>query len=141
MMDQYSLEALARRIARNMGPGSRLYLTGDLGAGKSVFARAALRELGVRGDIPSPSFIVDAVYSCGKLVIHHLDLYRLEGDPDELEFYGIDEILASDSLVIVEWADRLNSSLLIEGTRVHIEFSERHDMREVTVDGRTVAGD
>lgn len=141
MMDQRSLEELARGIAGNMGPGSRLYLTGDLGAGKSVFARAVLRELGVVGNIPSPSFIVDAVYSCGELEVHHLDLYRLAGEPDELEFYGIEDILESDAVVIVEWADRLEWSLLKDGMRVHIDFSKSPDMREVTVDGWAVAGD
>ncbi|MCK4806423.1 MAG: tRNA (adenosine(37)-N6)-threonylcarbamoyltransferase complex ATPase subunit type 1 TsaE, partial [Candidatus Aegiribacteria sp.] len=89
MMDQIALEKLARQIAGRMGPGSRLFLSGDLGAGKSVFARAVLRELGVKGSIPSPSFIVNTVYNAAGLAIHHIDLYRLKGIPDELEFYGI----------------------------------------------------
>ena len=95
MMDQRSMELLAAGMAGNIGPGSRLYLTGDLGAGKSVFARALLRALGVTGSIPSPSFIVDAVYESGDLEIHHVDLYRLNGTWEELEFFGIGEVLDS----------------------------------------------
>ena len=78
MIDQVALEELASGIACSIRPGSRLFLSGDLGAGKSVFARAVLRELGVKGSIPSPSFIVDAVYSAAGLEIHHIDLYRLK---------------------------------------------------------------
>lgn len=142
MMDQPGLEGFAARLASAMGKGSRLFLTGELGAGKSVFARAVLRELGVEGDIPSPSFIVDAVYFSRGLEIHHLDLYRLKGTPDELEFYGIEDILDSQAVAVVEWAERLPPDLLREGTRVEIAFTDDPLMREVRVDGtRAVAGD
>lgn len=141
MMDQRSMELLAAGMAGNIGPGSRLYLTGDLGAGKSVFARALLRALGVTGSIPSPSFIVDAVYESGDLEIHHVDLYRLNGTWEELEFFGIEEVLDSNAVVIVEWADRLSLGSYADGTHVHISFTSDPEMREVSVDGRTVAGD
>ncbi len=141
MMDQQALEHLAASVARDMGPGSRLYLTGDLGAGKSVFARAVLRELGVEGAIPSPSFIVDAVYESRGLEIHHIDLYRLKGSPDELEFYGIEDVLDSRAAVIVEWADRLDGPGLRDGVKVHLDFTPDPLKRMVSIDGRTMAGD
>lgn len=141
MMDQRELEDFAARLAETMGKGSRLCLTGELGAGKSVFARAVLRELGVEGSIPSPSFIVDAVYSSHGLEIHHLDLYRLRGTPDELEFYGIEDILDSPAVVLIEWAERLPPDLLGEGILVEIDFTDDPLMREVRVDGkRALAG-
>ncbi len=140
MIDQVTLEKLASGIARRMGPGSRLFLSGDLGAGKSVFARAVLRELGVKGSIPSPSFIVDAVYSAAGLEIHHIDLYRLKGIPDEMEFYGIYAALVSDAAIIVEWAERLDAGILKNGIFVSIGFTENPMMREVTVDDRSLAG-
>lgn len=138
MMDQPGLEDFAARLAAKTGKGSRLFLTGELGAGKSVFARAVLRELGVEGSIPSPSFIVDAVYSSHGLEIHHLDLYRLRGTPDELEFYGIEDILDSPAAVVIEWADRLPPELLREGTMVEIAFTDDPLLREVRVDGKRV---
>lgn len=140
MMDQQSLEALARDIAGGMVRGSRLYLTGELGSGKSVFARAVLGELGVKGSIPSPSFIVDAVYFSKGLEIHHMDLYRLQGTEEELEFYGIDQVLDSDAVAVVEWAERLSAEFLQDGIRITISFTEDPLMREVTVDGLAVAG-
>jgi tRNA threonylcarbamoyladenosine biosynthesis protein TsaE len=140
-MDQVSLEQLAAEVAGKMGRGSRLYLIGDLGSGKSVFARAVLRAMGVRGSIPSPSFIVDAVYESGDLEIHHIDIYRLHGSPDELEFYGIDEVLDSQAAVIVEWADRLDLGRLRDGITVRISFTRDPLMREVSINGGDLAGD
>jgi len=140
-MDQIALEALAGRIADRIGPGSRLFLTGDLGAGKSVFARAVLRKLGVEGNIPSPSFIVDAVYCASGLEIHHIDLYRLDGQKDELEFYGILEVLESDAAAIIEWAERLNEYVPEKGIYVNIGFTEDPAMREVLIDERDLVRD
>jgi tRNA threonylcarbamoyladenosine biosynthesis protein TsaE len=141
MMDQSELEALAGSIADRIRPGSRLFLTGDLGTGKSVFARAVLRKLGVEGVIPSPSFIVDAVYSTSGLEIHHIDLYRLDGSLDELEFYGILEVLESDAAAIVEWAERLDESVLSKGILISISFTDDPSKREVLIDDRDLAGD
>ncbi len=140
MIDQVALEKLAGCIAWRMGPGSRLFLSGDLGTGKSVFARAVLRELGVKGSIPSPSFIVDAVYIAAGLEIHHIDLYRLKGIPDEMEFYGIYAALQSDAAIIVEWAERLDATILKNGIFVSIDFTSNPMMREVQVDDRSLAG-
>lgn len=139
-MDQAALEELAREIACKITSGSKLFLSGGLGAGKSVFARAVLRELGIKGSIPSPSFIVDAVYSSRGLEIHHIDLYRLEGSPDEMAFYGIYEVLESEAVVIVEWAERLDAAALEKGILVSIDFTGDSLMREVRVDDRSLAG-
>ena len=140
MMDQTALEELAREIAGKITTGGKLFLSGDLGTGKSVFARAVLRELGIKGSIPSPSFIVDAVYNSGDLEIHHIDLYRLEGSPHEMAFYGIYEVLESDAVVIVEWAERLDAAALEKGIFVTIDFTDDPIMREVSVDERSLAG-
>jgi len=140
MIDQVALEKLASGIACRMVPGSRLFLSGDLGAGKSVFARAVLRKLGVTGTIPSPSFIVDAIYNTAGLEIHHIDLYRLKGIPDEMEFYGIYAAFESDAAVIVEWSERLDAAILTNGIFVNIGFTDNPMMREVEVDDRSLAG-
>ena len=140
MIDQVALEKLASEIACRIGPGSRLFLFGDLGAGKSVFARSVLRELGVKGSIPSPSFIVDAVYSAAGLEIHHIDLYRLKGIPDEMEFYGIYSAFESDAAIIVEWAERLDAAILKSGIFVSIGFTDNPLLREVGIDDRSLAG-
>lgn len=137
--DEEALEDLARGIAGTLAPGDNVLLTGALGSGKSVFARALLRELGVQGGIPSPSFIVDAFYRTGGLEIHHIDLYRLSGDPEELETYGILEALDTGCLAVVEWAERLPRG--IPGLHVDLLFSEDPRFREVAVADRRLARD
>lgn len=140
MIDQKALEAMARELAGSISRGDRILLFGELGTGKSVFARAVLRELGVEGPVPSPSFVVDAVYSSRGLEIHHIDLYRLEGDPAELQFYGIYDILESDAVSLVEWADRLDPCFLQGGISVRLDFADDPLKREVSVDDRRMAG-
>jgi tRNA threonylcarbamoyl adenosine modification protein YjeE len=139
MMNQIDLEHLAEEIALSMCPGDNIFLAGDLGAGKSVFARAVLRTLGVTGSIPSPSFIVDAVYFAGNNEIHHIDLYRLEGAHRELQSFGILEALDSSSLAVVEWADRLEEEILDNGVLINIGFTDDPNLREVVVDDRRLA--
>jgi len=139
-MDQSALEQLAARIAQSLIPGSRIFLSGELGTGKSVFARAVLRSLGITGSIPSPSFIVDAVYCAAGLEIHHIDLYRLEGSQEEMEFYGILDVLESDAVVIMEWAERLDPVAREYGIFVSIDFTDDPLIREVSVDERCLAG-
>lgn len=139
-MNQSELEQLARKIAKSMRLGDNIFLTGDLGSGKSVFARALLRALGVRGNIPSPSFIVDAVYNIGEKDIHHIDLYRLEGNPYELELYGIFEVLDSNSMSVVEWADRLEEEIMTDGILLKLDFADDPYSRKVEVNDRRMVG-
>ena len=138
-MNQNDLEHLAEDTALSLRPGDNIFITGDLGAGKSVFARAVLRKLGVTGNIPSPSFIIDAVYYAGNKEIHHIDLYRLEGDNRELESLGVFETLDSCSLAVVEWADRLDEDILSNGILINIRFTDDPLQREVVVDDQRMA--
>ena len=140
LLDLEGVEALAAEMAVGATKGFRLYLTGDLGTGKSVFARAFLRGLGVTGHIPSPSYIVDAVYSIGDSVVHHMDLYRLDGKPVELEMLGLEEVFTSDCIVVVEWADRLQDAEQLPGYHVFIEMTDDPDIRKVRIDERSLAG-
>ncbi len=141
LLDLEGLETLARRIAEGACRGFAVLLTGGLGSGKSTFARAFLGRLGVEGAIPSPSFIVDAQYDAGGMEIHHMDLYRLSGDPGELEAYGVLDALASGSVTIVEWAEKLPPGAASRGVRVRIGFVDDPGLREVEVDEFDLAGD
>jgi tRNA threonylcarbamoyl adenosine modification protein YjeE len=82
----------------------RLTLSGSLGAGKTSFARGLLQGLGITGRIRSPSFAVAERYDLPGLVIHHIDLYRLE-DPHAWRSAGLRETL-SEGLAILEWPER-----------------------------------
>jgi tRNA threonylcarbamoyl adenosine modification protein YjeE len=139
ILDLGGLRDLGREIAADLDPGDRVFLEGGLGSGKSTLARAVLKALGVRGAIPSPSYIMDAVYDLPRMQVHHMDLYRLSGEPDELSMLGFDEILDSDAVVIVEWADRILGVGLMPGYHVRLRCVSDPTVREVAV-ARRLAG-
>jgi tRNA threonylcarbamoyladenosine biosynthesis protein TsaE len=101
-------EALAAAVAALARAGDAILLEGELGAGKTVFARAFLRT--ATGDpameVPSPTFTLVQSYATPIGVVHHLDLWRLDG-PGGLAELGWEE--ACDGIVLLEWPDRLGS--------------------------------
>ena len=139
-LDQAGLEDLAGGFASSVRRGDRFYLVGDLGTGKSTFARAFLRALGVTGPVPSPSFIMDAVYEAGGMEIHHVDLYRLKGNDVELVMLGLEEVLETADMVLVEWADRLDHRHDSGGILIRFTMTDDPGLREVSVEDRRVAG-
>ena len=94
-------EAIGRRIAAELEPGDVVLLRGEVGAGKSTLIRAALRELGVEGAIPSPTFTIGRSYE-GRLPVSHLDLHRLGPVADE-DPGLLAEYFAPERVVFVEW--------------------------------------
>lgn len=100
-VDEEALKALAKRLAPGLRPGDVLCLTGDLGAGKSVLARALARALGVEGVITSPTYTYVREYR-GRLPVYHFDLYRMGDEADSL---WLDEYLFGEGVCIIEWAD------------------------------------
>jgi tRNA threonylcarbamoyladenosine biosynthesis protein TsaE len=122
---------LGKRLGATVSAGDVVALTGDLGSGKSVFARGTLEALGVEGDMPSPSFVIVASYEAA-IRVDHVDLYRL-ADAEEALDMGLDEILYSDSVSIVEWADRLGGFLPPRSIRVQIESGEEPGHRFITI--------
>ena len=107
--DADATDAVAARLAALRPPHAMLHLQGNLGAGKSSFARAFLRALGVKGAIRSPTYTLVERYPLdeGREALH-LDLYRI-GDPGELEFLGIEP--EQVALWLVEWPERGASAL------------------------------
>ncbi|MGD9021890.1 MAG: tRNA (adenosine(37)-N6)-threonylcarbamoyltransferase complex ATPase subunit type 1 TsaE [Lysobacterales bacterium] len=82
-----------------------IHLEGDLGAGKTTFARALIQALGHSGRVKSPTYGLLEHYVIESLQVLHLDLYRI-GDPDELEFLGIKDLLDERTVLLVEWPER-----------------------------------
>lgn len=120
---------LARRIAPALRPGDMLALIGDLGAGKSHFARAIiahrLAQTGRAEDIPSPSYTLVQTYEADGVEIWHADLYRL-GEADEIAELGLDEAFGS-AICLVEWADRLGPDLPARRLDVVLDFVPGRD--------------
>jgi tRNA threonylcarbamoyladenosine biosynthesis protein TsaE len=84
-------------------------------------ARAIIRSLGHRGDVPSPSFAIVQPYDDLNPSIWHVDLYRIEG-PDELDELGLDS--ASDAVLLIEWPDRAGSNAWPDALRLRLEFAQ-----------------
>lgn len=137
--DEAETGALARAIAALVRPGDVLALSGDLGAGKTVFARAFIQALTGPGEVPSPTFTLVQLYESETAEIYHFDLYRLDKAEDALEL-GIDDAFA-DGISLVEWPEKLGPYLPRTALWVRIEQSADDMARRITLDGdQTWAG-
>jgi tRNA threonylcarbamoyl adenosine modification protein YjeE len=104
-------EAVAAALAAELRGGECIALDGDLGAGKTQFARGLVRALGGNSRaVSSPTFVLLNVYPAQNFDVFHLDAYRVAG-PEELEAIGFSELLKQGGVVIVEWAQRIASLL------------------------------
>ena len=99
------------KLAQLCQPPLIIYLQGDLGAGKTTFARGFINKLGHSGKVKSPTFTLVETYDLEQARLYHLDLYRLK-DPHELEYIGIRDLTGeSDVMCLIEWPERGGSGL------------------------------
>lgn len=104
--DEEATAAAAQRLAGHGAlKNAVIALQGDLGAGKTTFARHLLRALGVIGTIKSPSYSVMEIYDLPSMRACHFDFYRFD-DPQEWEDAGFREVFADPGLKLVEWPDK-----------------------------------
>ena len=96
---------LGTQLAQELKAGDVVLLEGDLGAGKSEFARGVAKGLGVLETVTSPSFTILNVYESGRLPLFHFDWYRLNSS-EELYELGMDEYLGGNGIALVEWPER-----------------------------------
>lgn len=101
--------------------GWTLLLEGDLGAGKSTFARALIRGLGHTGPVPSPTYTLVEPYQLSRGTVYHVDLYRIAG-ADELHFLGWSEL--DDGLRIIEWPERLPGLAALADIRLRLDYDQ-----------------
>src|SRR6185312_7204118 len=126
LVDEAATHALAAELADLLQPGDVVTLSGDLGAGKTTFARAVIRHLA--GDpaleVPSPTFTLMQDYELPRFALAHVDLYRL-GDPSELAELGVHDV-AADAVLLVEWPDRAGGSLPSDRCDLALTLSSFH---------------
>jgi tRNA threonylcarbamoyladenosine biosynthesis protein TsaE len=125
--------ALAARFARSIPAphesAAIVHLRGDLGSGKTTFARGVVRALGVTGTVRSPSYTLLERYETDARVVVHLDLYRLQ-DPAELEQLGLRELDRPGHLWLIEWPERGGTRLPAPDVCVELEAgADKHRLR------------
>ncbi len=129
--DQATLEGFAAELSLFARPGMVVLLKGDLGAGKSTFARAFIRALagGAEFDIPSPTFTLVQSYDGTRVPVAHADLYRI-GSAQELDELGLEELLRTHVLA-VEWPEKILDWKVAD--RLLIELSGSGSTRDATI--------
>ncbi len=103
--DEAATIALGRQLAPLLVPGLVIWLTGDLGAGKTTLTRALLRAVGHSGPVKSPTYTLVEVYVVSSLYWYHFDFYRFNY-PEEFDDAGLGEYFRDDAVCLVEWPEK-----------------------------------
>ncbi len=129
------LDRLAGYLSLFLRAGDFVALEGDLGAGKTTFARALIGVVsaGAIGEVPSPTFTLVQSYDCDRLKLHHFDLYRLSGGGDLREL-GLDAALA-EGVVLVEWPERLGADMPSDRFVLSLSAAADPEQRKLALEG------
>lgn len=130
LADERATEELGSHIAAGLRPGDVVTLSGPLGVGKTAVARAIIKALGHRGEIPSPTFAIVQPYESLDPPVWHVDLYRIE-DPGELDELGLDS--QGEAILLVEWPERAGPGAWPRALRLTLDFAQ-DGARRLTAD-------
>ena len=111
-------EAAGARLGATLKSGDVVALTGELGAGKTVFVQGLARALGVGTAATSPTFVLVNEYR-GRVPVHHVDAYRTTSLAELMDL-GIEEMMDGDGITVIEWAERVEPLLPARAVRVRI---------------------
>ena len=137
--DQAATVALARRLACLLRPGDLVALWGDLGSGKTSFARALITALppadpdAEAEEVPSPTFTLVQIYERLPAPVWHFDLYRIK-DPEEVLELGFEQALA-EAVSLVEWPERLGPLLPEDRLDLRLDFGSEPEARSAVLEG------
>ena len=137
LADAAATEALGRALAAVVSTPGVVFLSGELGAGKTTLTRALLDALGHRGAVRSPTYTLLEVYDLERLRCIHCDFYRI-GDPGEIEYLGLFDLLGEDSLVLIEWPEHGAQGLLQPDLVIALDYAG--DGRRARLRAETGAG-
>ncbi len=128
---------LGRKIGEQAERGAVFALSGDLGAGKTVFTKGLASGLGVTEHVSSPTFTILQVYEGGRCPFYHFDVYRI-GDISEMDEIGYEDCFYGDGVCLVEWADLVKELLPEHYTQITIgtDVEKGFDYRRISVEER-----
>lgn len=138
LADPQATENLGSELAGLCRPGTRIYLEGELGSGKTTLVRGFLRSLGFRDPVRSPTYTLVETYPTASFPVIHFDLYRLRS-PRELETLGTRDYFDETGVCIVEWPERGAGFLPESDITVHLQHAD--DGRTAKLRAGTVAGE
>jgi len=124
-------QAIGRRLAEDVGAGSALALTGDLGSGKTVFVKGLVVGLGSSADVTSPTFTILHEYRGGRVTVYHFDFFRLE-DRQSVARLGLDDYFFGDGVSVIEWADRFPEFIPEQARWILFEIKSQNQ-RAITI--------
>lgn len=132
-LDEPGLARIAQRLAAVLQPGDVVFLNGDLGTGKTTFARALLQSMGEEGEVPSPSFAIVQPYGPPMLPfpVAHVDLYRID-DVEDIAELGLDDAVI-DGALLIEWPERLPDGYYPDALRLTLSRTGA-TTRRLTID-------
>ena len=119
-------------FAQQLYPGSVAALFGDLGSGKTRFAKGVSRGLGLNENVTSPTFTIVNEHRGGRLPLYHFDFYRLRSI-SELTEIGFDEYIFGNGVCILEWADLIQERLPLKRFDIHFSLGENENDRIITI--------
>jgi tRNA threonylcarbamoyladenosine biosynthesis protein TsaE len=123
LADETATLNLGAQLASVLSPGLRLYVSGDLGAGKTTLARGLLRALGYRGRVKSPTFTLVELYKFSNVCLYHFDFYRFD-NPAEWEDAGFREVFGSAAVCLVEWPEKAAAALPTPDLEIRLEHAD-----------------
>jgi tRNA threonylcarbamoyladenosine biosynthesis protein TsaE len=129
LLDEEGLGAVARDLGERLEPGAVVWLEGELGAGKTTFARGVAGALGVAGPAPSPTYALVHHYDGRRGPVYHVDCYRL-GSPDEARDLDWETLITGDVLLI-EWPERAGSWAPRPTLRVRLAHTPDAGLRQL----------
>lgn len=115
----------------HQGPGGRIHLKGDLGAGKTSFVRALLHACGITGKIKSPSYTLLETYNLSNLYFYHLDFYRLRDSREWLDA-GFRDILQKEAIVLIEWPEQAGELLPPPDLEINLDYVKTGRLARLT---------
>lgn len=121
LVGEHATLKFAAKFAAHCKPPLVIHLQGDLGSGKTTFARGLIRAMGHSGSVKSPTFTLVEIYNLADIRLYHFDLYRLK-DPLELEYIGIRDLAGeADVICLIEWPERGGEEVPLADLVINLE--------------------